>query len=46
MPWRICGGQGSTSQWVEVGSLLASCGNKGSNADRIISPDGIGAFSC
>lgn len=46
MPWRICGGQGSTPQLAEVGSLLASCGNEGSNADCILSPDGIGAFSC
>lgn len=46
MPWRICGGQGSTSQLAELGSLLASCGNEGSNADRLFSSDGIGAFRC
>lgn len=40
MPWRIGGGQRRTSQLAGVDSLLASCGNQGSNADRILSLDG------
>lgn len=40
MPWLIYGGQRRMSQLAGVDSLLASCGNQGSNADCILSPDG------